>query len=55
MINIEDIEDTEDIEEKSIEGKTKYSYQDIIICKFKPTESTVKDFHQETISVIQIQ
>ena len=58
MANIEDIvdiEDIEDIEEISIEGKTKYSYQDVILCKLKPRVSTVKDFHQETISMIQVQ
>ena len=42
----------EDIEEKSIEGKTKYAYQDIILCKFKSTKSTVKYFYHETISAI---
>ena len=41
-----------DIEEKSVEGKTKYAYQDIIILKFKSTKSTVKDFHQEKIGAI---
>ena len=42
----------EDIEEKSIEGKTKYAYQDIILCKFKSTKSTVKYVYHETISAI---
>ena len=37
--------------EKSIEGKTKYSYQDIL-CKFKSIKSTVKDFYEETIGAI---
>ena len=41
-----------DIEEKSIEGKTKYAYQDIILCKFKSTKSTFKDFYQEVIGAI---
>ena len=41
-----------DIEEKSIEGKIKYAYQDILLRKFKSTKSTVKDFYQETIVAI---
>ena len=41
-----------DIEEKSVEGKTKYAYQDILLLKFKSTKSTVKDFYQEKIGAI---
>ena len=41
-----------DIEGKPFEGKTKYAYKDIILCKFKSTMSTVKDFDQETIGAV---
>ena len=40
-----------DIEQKSIEGKTKYAYQDIL-CKFKSIKSTVKKFYEGTIGAI---
>ena len=33
-------------------SNTKYAYQDIILCKFKSTKLTVKDFYQETIRAI---
>lgn len=41
-----------DIEEKPIEGKTKYVFEDIILPKLKYTKSTVKDLYQKTISEI---
>ena len=41
-----------DIEEKPIEGKTKYVFEDIILPKLQYTKSTVKDLYQKTISEI---
>ena len=41
-----------DIEGKPLEGKTKYAYKDIILCKFKSTMSTVKDFDLEMIGAV---
>ena len=41
-----------EVEQKIIDDKTKYVYQDIVLKKFKSTKSSVKDFFKETLADI---